>query len=399
MLTFTLIRWLYCIVNAYLIVRLFRALRGMGPMRLLPCLAALMLFAAYPAARVVEGNGLGARALAFAGTFWLPFILYVFLLLLIVDVFRLCFYLYRRFGRRAGRGPEQVFARRRLACGAIAGAALGISGLGWLNTQMPVVRAALIPAPRLARPLRIAALSDTHLGRLVTPADFSRLIELIGPLDPDLVLFAGDILDDYYGFDPEATRKSLQRLRPALGVWGILGNHEYIAGEAGTSREKLEQSGIRILRDEWADLDGKALLIGRDDRSKPRFLRRDRKALPEILAGIPEDRRGLPMILLDHQPFQLEDAEKAGVFLQISGHTHNGQLFPFNFVIPGIYENPYGYSRRGRTHYWVTSGAGTWGPRVRTSGRPEILLIDLTPEPESPEMGLQVPRGVHTEEA
>jgi predicted MPP superfamily phosphohydrolase len=372
---FTLIIGLYCVVNAYLLIRLFRALRGMGPARLLPCLLALVLFSAYPVARAVEGNGWWAKGLAFAGTFWLSFVLYAFLLLLAVDLFRLC----NRFGHWFKSSPEQALAQRRAACGAIAGTALGISGLGWLNTQTPALRATLIPAPRLALPLRIVALSDIHLGRLITPAYFSSLIDLIEPLHPDLVLFAGDILDDYDGFDPKATLGSLRRLRPSLGIWGILGNHEYIAGTADTSREMLEESGIRILRDEWVDLDGEALLIGRDDLSRKRFSGQERKALPEILASIPADRRGLPMILLDHQPFQLEDAEKAGVFLQISGHTHNGQLFPFNFVMPKIYENPYGHSRRGRTHYWVTSGAGTWGPRVRTSGRPEVLLIDLSP--------------------
>jgi predicted MPP superfamily phosphohydrolase len=376
-MVFTLIKWLYVAVNAYLIVRLYRALPGKGTIRVarvLSCLAAILLSVAYPISRMIEGNSLWVRGLTFAGTFWLSFILHILLILLLVDLFRGC---NRCFGHWLVIAPERLPRWRYATCCGIVGTALLISSLGWLNTQHPVVREITLPAPiNLNTPLKIVALSDVHLGRLVMQEDFSRLIDLIEPLQPDLVLFMGDILDNYYNFDPGATR-DLQRLHPRLGVWGVLGNHEHISGAGDKSQRSLEQSGIHMLRDEWASLDGKLLLVGRDDISQGRLYR---KSLPELLAKVPADLRKQPMILLDHQPFHLEEAEQAGTFLQLSGHTHNGQLFPFNFLVAQIYENAYGYSRRGETHYWVSSGAGTWGPRARTTGRPEILFIKVMPQ-------------------
>ena len=102
--------------------------------------------------------------------------------------------------------------------------------------------------------------------------------------------------------------------------------------------------------------------------------------MQKIIENVPIEDKDALKILLEHQPDDLEGAEKAGVFLQLSGHSHNGQFFPLNFIVPFLFENAYGYYRRGQTHYWVTSGVGAWGPRIRTSGRSEIMLIDLIPQ-------------------
>ena len=349
---FTLIKWLYAAINIYLIVLLYRSLRGNGVVRVVrvvSCLAAMLLSAAFPVSRMIHGNGLWAKSVTFAGTFWLSFILHVLLVLLALIVFRWLlislFYLIIAWANWRNRNHHRVWVisvrkisqrERYIICGIVIGTALLISSLGWLNTQHPVTHEITLPAPaHLKTPLRIVALSDTHLGRLVSPEDFSRLIDLIEPLQPDLVLFAGDIIDDHYGYDPKATRASLQRLHPRLGVWGIFGNHEYISSDqsgripatlptgnrkyaigdgAEQSLRLLEQGGIRILRDEWADLGGELLLVGRDDLSRERFTERQRKDLPDLLASIPAEPRQQPMILLDHQPFHLEEAETRARF-------------------------------------------------------------------------------------
>jgi predicted MPP superfamily phosphohydrolase len=217
----------------------------------------------------------------------------------------------------------------------------------------------------------------------VSPVFFDKLVDLIASTSPDLVLFAGDIIEyDFDSSDIAAITATLQRLKPRLGVWGVLGNHEHIGGRGELRKHLLKQIGFRILVDEWAEV-GEAegeriLLIGRNDFSSRRFAGHERKALDEILADAPVD--GRLKILLDHQPHDLAAAEAAGVYLQVSGHTHNGQLFPVNWIVAAMYENAYGHSTRGGTNYWVTSGAGTWGPRVRTSGRTEIVSIDLVPQ-------------------
>jgi predicted MPP superfamily phosphohydrolase len=372
---FTLVRLLGVAVSFFLIFRLYRALSGWRRIQVSASLFALACFAAFPLSRAISGDGFLIRLLVILGTSWLAFMFYAFLLLLAVDLFWFC----RRFFPRM---PQSLNGKNRpqdglRGCVAIVGVALGIVFLGHVNTQFPVVREVPLPAPPGVASLKIAVLSDTHLGRLVSPEYLAVLVERIQPFQPDLVLFIGDILDDHHGFDAGANRAILARLDPPLGIWGVLGNHEYIAGDAEKSLRLIEASGIHILRDAWTSPGGGLVLVGRDDRSRERFTGQTRQPLPEILATLPEALRKTPVILMDHQPFGLEEAQAAGVFLQLSGHTHNGQLFPLNWVITAIYENPRGYSRRDQTHYWVSSGAGTWGPRVRTNSRPEILLFHL----------------------
>ncbi|MDR2690357.1 MAG: metallophosphoesterase [Azoarcus sp.] len=377
---FLVLKWLYFFINVGLVLRLYVALRGTGAVRVLVCSLAIAASLIFPFLRTgIEGNGLGARVLTFIGTFWLSFVLHTLIAWALVGIF--CF-LNGRFHWLV-ISPENLPRWRYAACAGIAATAALLSFAGWVNTQLPVVREVKLAAPAGAAPFRIVALSDTHLGRLVSPAYFSSLVDLIEPLTPDLVLFAGDIIDDYDGYDAAAIHASLQRLAPRFGVWAALGNHEYIAGDPLRSRDLLEKSGIRVLRDQGVELgEGKEkiLLVGRDDRSIERFLKQPRKPLSAILAAFPNAASTPMKILIDHQPFHLEEAQEAGFYLQLSGHTHNGQIFPFNFIVGHLYENAHGYSRRGATHYWVSSGAGTWGPRIRTTGRTEILAIDIVPE-------------------
>jgi len=408
MFIFSVIKGLYFVLNVALVVWLFRALRGPGVSRGLrwgACLLVVILSLAYPVSRLLDGNGWGVRALTFVGTFWLSLVVHVLLAWLALRVFR---WLNRCF-RWFVFDPAREAHWRHLACAGIAGVALIASTAGWINSRFITVRAVTLAAPADAAPLRIVAVSDTHLGRVDSPAHLEKVVDQIVPLKPDLVVFVGDILE--YDFDPgdaPAVAAAIRRLQPRLGVWGVLGNHEYIGGHVELYKRLLDQVGIRILIDRWVELDGapgsKLLLIGRDDRSsrmamsypgqshvsrvfpgrndRPGETRagRERKTIEEILADAPSGDH--LKILLDHQPFDLRDAERAGVFLQLSGHTHRGQLVPFNLLVWLIYENSYGHSQRGQTHYQVTSGAGTWGPSVRTTGRPEVVMIDLVPQPQ-----------------
>jgi predicted MPP superfamily phosphohydrolase len=132
--------------------------------------------------------------------------------------------------------------------------------------------------------------------------------------------------------------------------------------------------------DEPAAPGGEFLLVGRDDRTVMRT-GRERAALDAIIARarrtLGDDSAHLPVIVLDHQPLHLEEAERSGAALQLSGHTHKGQIFPVNLFVAAIFEKYYGLYRKGETYYYITSGAGTWGPPVRTTGRPEVVFIDL----------------------
>jgi predicted MPP superfamily phosphohydrolase len=197
---------------------------------------------------------------------------------------------------------------------------------------------------------------------------------MLKDLKPDLVLLLGDIVDGELG--PVLRGDLLQYFtypKCTDGLYAITGNHEFIGGAARTI-PYIESKGIRILKDEMVTLEGGIQLIGRIDRDSYRFYRKERMPLVELMKLADTTK---PVILLDHQPFHLEESAKYGVDLELSGHTHNGQMWPLNYVTAMIYELSYGYLKKGNTNFIVSSGYGLWGPRVRSGSRPEVLLINL----------------------
>ena len=136
----------------------------------------------------------------------------------------------------------------------------------------------------------------------------------------------------------------------------------------------MEKHGIKILRDSAALIDNSFYIIGREDREKTAFTQTPRKSVEDLLEPLDKQK---PIVLLDHQPYHLELAERAGVDFQISGHTHHGQLWPFGYITQKIFEVSRGYKQKGNSHFYVSTGFGTWGPPVRLGNRPEILEFTL----------------------
>ncbi|MDR2880972.1 MAG: metallophosphoesterase [Azoarcus sp.] len=377
---FVIIKGLFVAFNVGFIALIYFALRGPGvsrPVRVGLCLLAVALSLASPIAHEIDGNAPWLKTISIAGHFWFAFMYHAALAGVLYGVFRL---FNRRF--RWVVIADRVRWRHR-SCAGIAVASLLMCLAGWINMQYPAVREEQLIVPVGVAPLRIVALSDLHLGRSASVDFFSSVIDRIEPLSPDIVLFLGDILEhDFAPSEAPAAAAVLERLKPRLGIWGVMGNHEYLNDKGELSKNSLDRIGIRILIDQWEILGEKPgekiLLIGRRDR------RVGRKPVQEVIADVPKGDGDALKILLDHQPVDLEGPEKAGVHLQLSGHSHNGQFFPLNFIVSLLFENAYGHYTRGQTHYWVTSGVGNWGPKVRTTGRPEIMLIDLVPQPEAP---------------
>ena len=141
-----------------------------------------------------------------------------------------------------------------------------------------------------------------------------------------------------------------------------------------TQAMSVKACGIRLLNDTAVLIDNSFYVAGREDLMKNLSTGNKRKNLDEITRDLQRD---MPLILMDHQPFHLELAEKNGVDLQLSGHTHHGQLWPFNYITGLVYEKSRGYLQKGNTHYYVSAGVGGWGPPVRTVSRPEIVHIKL----------------------
>lgn len=220
----------------------------------------------------------------------------------------------------------------------------------------------------LEQPLKIVMLSDLHAGFHNRRAEVGRWVNIVNDEQPDLVLIAGDIIDgNVRPLKEQGTTEELKRLTaPTLAC---LGNHEYITG-INRAIELIGQTGIVLLRDTTVTING-VTIVGRDDRSN-----RHRKSIAQLLQGV--DTAGY-IIVLDHQPFQLEEAEQCGVDLQLSGHTHRGQVWPLNWVTRKMYECDYGQYSRGKTQYYVSSGIGIWGGKFRIGTDSEYAVITITP--------------------
>lgn len=313
--------------------------------------------------------------LIWTGSLWMGALAYSVLLCFILDIIRLFLKIFK--APQSWRKPDK---RRKFQIG------LGISILvfmitisGLVNALFPTVRTIHIAIPKKSlgdkKVVRMIVASDIHLGTIVGQRRFNKLVEAVKNNNPDIVVFAGDSIDeDIAPVIKEDMGSSLLHIRPPLGFFGITGNHEYIGGVESLAKY-LETHGVKMLRDEAIFIDNSFYLVGREDLSSERMGGRQRKTLDELFVGIPEN---VPVILFDHQPKDLKFvAAFDRVDLQVSGHTHNGQLWPFNFIVKILYEIPYGYGKINNTHFYISNGYGTWGPPLRVGNRPEILLFNL----------------------
>ncbi len=214
--------------------------------------------------------------------------------------------------------------------------------------------------------MNIAQLSDIHLGS-VDGKFLSRVVEKTNSLNPDVVVITGDLVDSHHRLDSAA----LARLNDlAAPVFFVLGNHERYAGMANVIA-LLKTTKVRTLRNESVTLDG-LQIIGIDDENN----------VADRLKHIQIDPAKFA-VLLYHRPEGLEAASKAGIDLMLSGHTHNGQIFPFNFYVRRHFPYVKGLYRYENSYLYVSTGTGTWGPRMRLGSKSEIILLKLCP-PASP---------------
>lgn len=257
------------------------------------------------------------------------------------------------------------------ACLCLVSALMAIGG--YINATSPVVRELnfdLRTGNSTGVEYDIAAVTDLHAGKLMSRERVADIVTSIDQMTPDLILLGGDVIDDY-DIKQSGAAEELKRLKAPLGKYAVLGNHEYYLG-GKWSEDFLKKQGLSVLVDKTVVIDGKFLLVGRNDFAALQ-LGGTREPLSQL---IPQGNK-LPVIVLDHKPAELEEAQKAGVALQISGHTHDGQIFPVNFIIDDLYEKGWGTLKKGKTWYYVSCGVGFWGPPIRTSSRPEILLIHI----------------------
>lgn len=309
-----------------------------------------------------------ATVLYEAGSPWLIAFLYLFLLFVVADIASLCHLIPKTLMRDSAAGFAFAAALVTL-----------LLVVGNVHYKHKYREELTIETEKpLARPLTIVLASDLHIGYHNRRAELARWVDLINAEQPDLVLFGGDIIDrsiravEEGGFAPEFRRI-------AAPAYAVPGNHEYYS-DLARAKQFYAAAGITMLQDECLDVAG-IRLIGRDDRTNA-----SRKPLAELakLGDLAEPTKPTEpteptafTLLLDHQPYHLEEAEEAGIDFQFSGHTHRGQIWPASWVTDALYEKSWGRHTRGQTQYYISSGLGLWGPKVRLGSRSEYLVVHL----------------------
>ncbi len=290
-------------------------------------------------------------------TSWLIILFYLFMAFLVLDV-----------GRWVHLIPQSFTHHSVVGTLSVCGFMVGIFVYGYFN-YLHKVRVAidLKTEKQLERPLKMVMVSDLHLGYHNRRAELARWVNLMNAEKPDMILIAGDIIDrSMRPLLEEGMHEEFKKLQAP--VYACLGNHEYYS-QYEEALQFYRDAGIHLLIDSVTEVNG-IQVIGRDDRFNVH-----RKSLAELMHGVDGSRY---TILLDHQPFHLDQAEKAGVDFQLSGHTHYGQVCPVSWVEKGIYENAYGPLQKGKTQYFVTSGLGIWGGKFRIGTQSEYLVVTLT---------------------
>ena len=221
----------------------------------------------------------------------------------------------------------------------------------------------------LQNSLKIVALSDMHLGYGIGRDELRQWVDLINKEEPDIVLIAGDIIDSSLRPVNEAKMwENFRQIKSKYGIYAIMGNHEYISG-AKESIEFMQKAGIHLLKDSSVLVDSLFYVVGRDDMMNP-----NRKPLAQLVDTLDKSK---PIILLDHQPYHLEEAENNGIDFQFSGHTHRGQIWPISLITDMIYEDSYGSLKKGNTEVYVSSGIGIWGGKFRIGTQSEYVVVNM----------------------
>ena len=310
-----------------------------------------------------------ATAVYEIGTSSIFILLYLFMLFLVLDLGRLLHLI-----------PRTLLYHNAWTAGAIAVGLAALFLYGNLHYRHKYRQELTLQTDKsLSRPLKAVMLSDLHLGYHNQRQELARWVDLINREHPDVILIAGDIIDgSMRPLLEQHMSEEFHRLQAP--VYACLGNHEYYSGEPD-ARRFYSDAGIRLLRDSVAQV-GDLIIIGRDDRTNPH-----RKPLAKILqqSKLPSlgGAGGGVSLLLDHQPYHLEQAEHLGVDFQFSGHTHHGQVWPISWITESIYECAFGEHRRGNTRYYISSGMGIWGGKFRIGTRSEYVVVNITPQKQT----------------
>ena len=358
---------LYGGINFYAFARARSIFHFPGAVQIIFIALLVLLILAPVLVRLAENLHLetSAKAIAYIGYLWMAFIFLFFLLNISFDIIR---YLTGIF-----YPGIKSFHFNTIFFGTAVFLSFALVVYGFFDAQKIRVKNMEVQTEHFLPndgKIRIVHISDVHVGLIIRGTRLQTLLDAVRQANPDILVSTGDLLDgELDNVMPEADRFVL--IKPAFGKYAIMGNHEYYAG-IKRSLEFTKKAGFEILRDEVRQVAGISN-FGADDITASRLgLRKDKLAFDELLASSHEKEF---VLLLKHQPFV---SEKENFSLQLSGHTHGGQIFPFRLITHLIYPQDYGYFELGKNKLlYVSRGSGTWGPPVRIFASPEITVIDI----------------------
>jgi uncharacterized protein len=369
-------RWglfsIYFFINLYLYKRLKRFMAVLKLDQRIFSFIYLLLVCAYPFVELLShvGQMRFLKYILLVGYYSLPFILYLLLFTALADLFLLL----NRFLKIV---PVPFIHSRKIAFGALAVLLAGSTGiiiLGRIHFKNIKVNEYQVEIPAQSAKidhLRIALAADFHISDVTEPRLIEKIISKINSTHPDIILLAGDLLEgDRKDFDVSGYAAMFRQLRAKYGVYASLGNHEY--HRVVKRSNFFNRAGIELLDNRFVIIDQSFCLAGRSD-----VYHGSKQSLDQVLGGAPQN---LPIILMDHRPSEFAETlrQRHPVDIQLSAHTHHGQLFPIQFITQLQYDLSWGYKHINHTHFFVTCGAQTWGPPVRTAGDSEIMLIQVT---------------------
>lgn len=348
---------LYLGGNTYLFLRLWQAMQHTPLwcrvlLAILFIVAALSLFIAMALRHASLPEWLH-RALFSIGSVWLIFLLYMVLATALFDVAHL------------------IFPTLKHGVWLALSATTILLIYGYVNYRHPRVEHATVPTTKHieGESYRIVMISDIHLGHGTTKRDLERYVELINRQRGDVVFIVGDLIDNSI---LPVVREDMCRLFSHIeardGIYMVAGNHEYISG-IDACIKYLNSTNIKLLRDSITTLPSGIQLVGRDDRSN-----RGRATLDSLMRGVDVSR---PTIVLDHQPYAIDECVAANVDIYLAGHTHRGQVWPLNWVTDAMYAQSHGYKRWQESHVIVSSGLSLWGPPFRIGTHSDLYVIEI----------------------
>lgn len=373
---FSIFLSLYGAINYYIFSRGWQALSGYPHLKIFYTIVFIFVASSYLISKFFTKylSPVIYDVLVWIGSFWFAFFVYFLLAVFLIDVLRLINFQFHIFPIFISANYQYVKHVTVLVVFIIVST---IVLSGYINTRNVIVKNLELTLPKKSSPLNslnAVLVSDIHLSPVNNERFLEDIVEKINKLNPDIIFIAGDLVDEKASLlKQRKIGQALLNLKSKFGTFACTGNHEYINGARG-SIDFMRELGLNVLADSVTKINDLFYVAGRNDRAVKQFNGNGRKPLEEILAGVDKN---YPIILLDHTPFGLDDAEKNNVDLQLSGHTHYGQMFPANYITNMVYEISFGYLKKGNTQYYVSCGAGTWGPPVRTGSRSEIVNLKI----------------------